>query len=341
MAEDAQVVPAIFEAQDRVYKADTCDPVKVAVEKGQMRNVALVHGAYPGQQLPAKCLPELCCIGYWDITKDQSWGLGDHRNEGLELSFISRGKLHAGIAGHETELRTGSLTVIRPWQVHSWGKPNITACRQVYFILDVGVRRPDQEWVWPDWLVLSPEDVRRLTMLLRHNEQSAWKAPALGEAFDKICKTVDTWSTVPSESRLRLCINELLISLLEMLESRNIPLDESLSSAQRTVDLFLAALPQHVAHPWDLELMAEQCGLARSRFAHYCKLAVNQTPMEFLVRCRVHAAQKLLREKPELGVIEVASACGFQSAQYFSTVFKARTGLSPREFASGKKPLVE
>ena len=30
MADDAQVVPAIFEAQDRVYKADTCDPVKVA-----------------------------------------------------------------------------------------------------------------------------------------------------------------------------------------------------------------------------------------------------------------------------------------------------------------------
>ena len=87
--------------------------------------------------------------------------------------------------------------------------------------------------------------------------------------------------------------------------------------ARRTVDLFLASLPQQVAHPWDLDLMAEQCGLARSRFAHYAKLTVNQTPMEYLTQCRVQAAMKLLREDTEMSVIEIAAACGFQSPQIF------------------------
>jgi len=330
---DAHEFPAIFMDKDRVYKADSCDPVKVAVENGEMRNVALVHGAYPGTKLAPRCLPEISCVGYWDIRRDQSWGLGEHRNEGLEISYLSRGRLAASVDGHAYQQRAGTVSITRPWQVHTWGDPHVTSCRHHYLILDVGVRRPDQEWRWPKWLALSPDDVKRMTTLLRHNEQPFWtKAEEIGDVFERMSTVVDGWKSSPRESRLRLSVNELLVAILEMLERRDIPLDDTLSSSMRTVELFLAALPEHVSHPWDLDLMAEQCGLARSRFAYYCKRIVNVTPLEFLVRCRVQMASRLLLQKPALKLTDVAAQCGFQSTQYFSTVFKAHSGKTPREF---------
>lgn len=335
----AHEFPAIFMDKDRVYKADTCDPVKVAVENGEMRNVALVHGGYPGVKLPAKCLPEVCCVGYWDIMTNQKWGLGEHRNEGLEISYLSRGKLASSVDGRAYVLKPGTVSIMRPWQVHTWGDPNVSACRHHYLILDVGVRRPDQEWRWPKWLALSREDVKRMSTLMRHNEQPFWsKAEEIGDVFERISNVVDTWKSSPRESRLRLSINELLVAMLEMLERRDIPLDDTLTSSMRTVELFLSALPDHVSHPWDLDLMAEQCGLARSRFAFYCKRIVNLTPVEYLARCRVEMASRLLSGDSTMTLAGVASACGFQSTQYFSTVFKAHTGRTPRDFQSAAGP---
>ena len=53
---------------------------------------------------------------------------------------------------------------------------------------------------------------------------------------------------------------------------------------------------------------------------------------------RVAAAKKLLQEKKSFNITEIALACGFQSAQYFATQFRKKTGISPREF---RRQLVE
>ena len=168
---------------------------------------------------------------------------------------------------------------------------------------------------------------------MRHNEQPVWKAgPDIARPFEKMGELIESWDKEPQESRLKLYINELLVAVLELLDRRKITLDESLASSQRTVEMFLAALPQHAEREWDLESMAEQCGLGRSRFAYYCRQIVNVSPLEYLERCRVQRAVRLLKEQPALNVMEVARNCGFQSSQYFATVFRQQTGQSPREF---------
>ena len=37
--------------------------------------------------------------------------------------------------------------------------PNIGFCKLHWFIIDLGVRKPQQEWVWPDWVILSIDDL--------------------------------------------------------------------------------------------------------------------------------------------------------------------------------------
>ncbi|MDR1336137.1 MAG: AraC family transcriptional regulator [Tannerella sp.] len=59
---------------------------------------------------------------------------------------------------------------------------------------------------------------------------------------------------------------------------------------------------------------------------------LNLSPVDFLNRIRINKAIELLRNT-EMSVKEVCYACGFQSPQYFSKLFKRQTGRTPRELA--------
>jgi len=80
--------------------------------------------------------------------------------------------------------------------------------------------------------------------------------------------------------------------------------------------------------------MAAQCGLSRTQFSAYCKELTGLTPMQYLMRCRVEQAARMLTLHPELSITEIALACGFNSSQYFATVFRTYQGCTPSAYAA-------
>ena len=50
--------------------------------------------------------------------------------------------------------------------------------RLLWIILDGGLRRPSEDWHWPEWMVLSSEEADRLGRLLTQNEQPLWDGGA-------------------------------------------------------------------------------------------------------------------------------------------------------------------
>jgi AraC-like DNA-binding protein len=298
-----------------------------------VRLSALARRGYPGRPLPAEILPEVSTIGLWDATGTQNWGLDWHRNEGIELTYLARGKTAFLVDKETFLLESGSLTITRPWQRHRVGNPNVGPSRLCWLILDVGVRRPDQAWHWPRWLILSPTDLRRLTTLLSHNEQPVWPAnDDIGAAFERMTGLLQGSNPLAMQTRLQLHINELFVALLELLEARSVKLDAHFISTRRTVEFFLNALSEHLEQPWTLNDMARECGLGATAFADYCRQITNLPPMKYLAHCRVQAAKALLRQRPDLSVTDVAFECGFQTSQYFATTFRQHAGCTPREF---------
>lgn len=324
---------AVFLSPGETYHADRCEPLRTAVRQGEVRLNALARRGYPGRPLPSRILPEVSTVGFWDATGPQSWGLDWHRNEGIELTYLSRGKLDFLVDTESFQLESGHLTITRPWQVHRVGNPVVGPSRLHWLILDVGVRRPDQAWRWPPWLVFSPPDQRRLTTLLSHNEQPVWHAnDEIGACFERMARLVDATEAAAVQTKLQLRINELFVTLLDLLQEKNAPLDSRLTSTRRTVELFLAGLPGHLNQPWSLDDMAWQCGMGSSAFAEHCRQITNLPPAKYLARCRVEAAKRLLRAAPERSITEIAFECGFESSQYLATVFRRTTGQTPREF---------
>lgn len=57
------------------------------------------------------------------------------------------------------------------------------------------------------------------------------------------------------------------------------------------------------------------------------------TPQRYLTECRLQMAKTLLVQDNDLSIAEIAMQCGFNSNQYFSSVFKREAGLAPSQFA--------
>ncbi|RPJ55506.1 MAG: AraC family transcriptional regulator [Acidobacteria bacterium] len=325
--------PVTFRDQDQIHHADTCQPLVDGVRRGEVRLEALARGAYPGKALPKDAVPGVRSIGFWDAGKDQDWGLPEHRNEGIEITYLETGRLAFSVEEKSFPLNPGDLTVTRPWQPHSVGDSLVTAGRLYWIILDIGVRHPHQEWRWPSWLVLTRTDLDDLTNMLRQNEQPVWHGtPELGRCFVAIGQLVAaTGSVTTIGSRLATLVNELFICLLEMLRLRGVVREPALMTAYRTVEMFLKRLQESVDEGWTLEDMAEATGLKRTRFTHYCRMITNRTPRQYLNDLRIKKAQALMLKDPSRSVTDVAFDCGFSSSQYFATTFRRMTGKSPRD----------
>ena len=322
--------PAMFIGSDGTYHDDPTAPLRRAKARGDIGLWAWGRDNYPGEQLKPSDYPGLLSAGLWEVEADQDWGLDWHTNEGVEITFVTRGRVGFASVEEERDLQRGWMTVTRPWQRHRVGAPNVTACTLGWFVLDVGALRPNQDWQWPSWLPLPTGDRRRLTDGLRGHEGSVWPVSAeLMRAFERLERTMrgQYGHTVP---RLALGITEVLLELTDLLDRTPSDPNPYYSSSERTVELFLASLPDRLTDQWTVDSMADACGLGRTRFIHYCRLAVNASPLDYLNGLRVDKALDLLLSTDQ-SVTDVAFACGFSSSQYFATAFRRGFDCAPSE----------
>ncbi len=317
----------------KTYHADSCLPLVEAVRTGQVRFGALAREDYPGRRLGCDQLPGVRSVGYWDAGPAPRWGLPLHRNEGIEIAFLASGQTPVFVESHRQTLTHDQFMITRPWQPHQLGDPCIGSSKLIWFILDVGVRRPHQTWKWPAWIILNPGDLDFLTRCLRQNEQYVWPgSEEMRRCFLGIAQAVDEDQDGSRGSRLAVLINEALLALLEIFRERKIPLRESLASAERTLGLFLDELAASLDQPWTLESMAESCHMKITQFVHYFRKLTNMTPTKYVNHARIKRACDLLTRQPDATITEIAFASGFSSSQYFANVFSRQMRCTPRDY---------
>ncbi|WP_438349153.1 AraC family transcriptional regulator [Paenibacillus sp. FA6] len=91
----------------------------------------------------------------------------------------------------------------------------------------------------------------------------------------------------------------------------------------------------HIHQSYDLKITINEIATAgsvcRSRCCELFKKYVGQTPNNYLIKYRIQKSCEMLLETNR-PVSEIAIACGFQTASYFSYVFRNLIGLVPQDF---------
>lgn len=99
----------------------------------------------------------------------------------------------------------------------------------------------------------------------------------------------------------------------------------------------------HAHEALDLDAIAAQAGLSAFHFLRLFARVLGVTPHQYLVRCRLRAAARLLAD-PRISITAIAYDVGFADLSNFTRTFRRAAGVSPRHFrraAKGERKILQ
>jgi AraC-like DNA-binding protein len=153
----------------------------------------------------------------------------------------------------------------------------------------------------------------------------------LREAFERLFAAYMARSADPARRRLELRRRALDVLLACVDAAEN----ESRRGDFPKVASIVKRMERAPTENYPLGQMLAEAGLSESTFIKAFKSVAGLPPQAYLRSCRMKMAAKMLDAGSS--VLATALKLKFSSAQYFATVFKAETGLSPRAWRKRSK----
>jgi AraC-like DNA-binding protein len=101
------------------------------------------------------------------------------------------------------------------------------------------------------------------------------------------------------------------------------------------LDRALQYIDANLANPIGLQDIADSAGVTRMHFAAQFRMAMGQSPHEYLRTKRIERSKAYLLERDK-AVVDVALACGFRTHAHFGAVFKRQLGMSPNHWRAAR-----
>jgi AraC-like DNA-binding protein len=267
--------------------------------------------------------------GHWRRGKLRS--LGRHRNAGIEIVYIAGGRSRWHVDGHVEAVWPQSVFFTLPWQEHG-SVSMVEEGLELYW----AVLRLDREYLQPqNRITLHPglrsdkAFERGLSGELIGTKRNCYAATApLGWLMPRLCAEASSQS--PDATAIASLAMLVLVELRRSIHASRTA-DRTTHAGQARVAAFMERVSIHCALPWTLDRMANECGLARTRFSELVRQATGDSPIMALNRLRIARAKELIT-RGRMSLTEIAHATGFSSSQYFARVFRSYTGQSASDF---------
>jgi len=95
----------------------------------------------------------------------------------------------------------------------------------------------------------------------------------------------------------------------------------------------LSWIGQNFHGPVKVTDLALQAAMSERTFLRRFREATGFSPVDYVIRARIHHAMELLDNRPPgLLITEIASRCGFEDSNYFARQFRKLTGFTPRGY---------
>lgn len=264
-------------------------------------------------------IPEVPMLGRYNYARAQQ-GLLQHAHPGaMEICFLAKGTQIYRVGKRDYVLHGGDVFVTFPGEQHSTGEaPQEKGV--LYWAIIFLPRQPGR------FLNCPPGDARKLLAGLRTLPHRHFAGdPQLRMLLDGIFATARPGRGTNPLQRISLNVRltEFLLMVLEC--SRRNPK----AGLTNGIHQILRYIDAHIEESLPVGELAARMGLSVSRFKTRFKKEIGIPPAEYVLRCKISEAKKLLAQ-PRATVTDTAYRLSFSSSQYFATVFKRYTGKNPR-----------
>ena len=254
-------------------------------------------------------------IGGRTNCSPKSWPRKNELSEVNKLYCPLSGTGWVQANGHRVTLYPGNIYLIPAQQMLSYGTESGTVIDWLHFL-------PESPRILQ--ALLSIQGVRELESGVAH-----WRA---------VCREFETFFSKPSESltcRVHAMILDLTGRIIEGYVQPDLQATERikrLEPAIRFMDDHSTQFPQPT-----LAQVAATIHISAEHMHRLFREAMGMTPFEYILNRRMQLARTLLLQG-KLRVGEVAQACGYESALYFSRVFRRHYKCTPRSMRQGGPP---
>lgn len=255
-------------------------------------------------------------------TLPPSYDFGPHCHKNVEVCMMTDGECDIVVNGENVTVRTGEMMVIFPHMIHS---VHMRSSRPASF-LQIHFRPDSFSGVDPE----VAEKVKFLGYMI--DERSAYLlqpfSPGLRACVERICGEMHTKAD-------EFCVPLAKIYIYEMIYL----LSREISQGYRRIfvienPLVIQAvqfISDHMGEKISLTDVADACHVSSRYLSTVFKDIMNITVNDYINVAKVDQAMRWLTAS-NLSITEIASRLGFSSAQYFSTVFKRYTHVTPVEY---------
>lgn len=262
---------------------------------------------------------DVVALGRYEYHSVQP-GLGTHRHAGaIEICYLERGRQIYRSCGQTYVLTGGDVFVAAPGEDHDTAD-QLEDCGVLY------------------WLILRiPEDSKRMLGLSARDSAALRDSllqlprrhfPGTHELKNQLSRLFDLYSAGREQLKTLRVRHQLLGCLFEILRCSSSLRSRSLSPGIDRVARKIRSCPED---NFSLSELAQEAGLSLSRLKAKFRSEIGIAPREYILRQKIEQA-KLVLVCEERSVTSIAMSLGFSSSQYFATVFKRFTKMSPARF---------
>lgn len=153
----------------------------------------------------------------------------------------------------------------------------------------------------------------------------------LQDNFATVCKLLtEVLSEYHDEKPGFIDVNSSLLQTLLLLLLRNQAAAKS-SSTSSVAGKVKTYIEENYAVDLTLSDLADIVYISPYHLAHVFKEEMGISPIQYLIKCRIEEAKKLLRQS-ELSVSDISATVGYPNANYFNILFKKVTGENPGKY---------
>lgn len=269
-------------------------------------------------------IPGLRMFGKHSVTKAIPALSPHYHEDAFEITYLCKGTMTFFNDNKSHHLSGGDVFISFPDEPHHTGEVPISLNEMYWLQLDVTAA---------DFLFLGKEWKEKLISELR-KMNSRIVGTNTGE-MQKLMKEFFKLTYNESEIDERYHAASVLIYFLNQLITYSQRQGKVVSKdIQAAVD----HIRENICETISLDSLAKISGLSLSRFKQKFCQQLGCTPREYINFQKVETA-KILLEKGK-NVTETAVELGFSTSNYFSSVFRRFTTLSPSEYRKAKKDSV-